>query len=122
VVDAAEDGPQRGPSCCPELLNTSDAIALIDRLGDNASGHGRAGVVAPETLVQLTDAPEPHVIWLRAAAGANPLELVDALDGLADAAGGQLEDRLQAQVAANRERDMLAGAVLGCWASRWRSP
>jgi putative ABC transport system permease protein len=77
------------------------------------SGWGRAGMLAPETLAQLTDAPEPHVIWIRASAGADALTLVDDLDGLADAAGVQLEDRLQAQAAANRERDLLAGSVLG---------
>jgi putative ABC transport system permease protein len=77
------------------------------------SGWGKAGLVAPETLAQLTDAPEPRVVWVRAAAGADPLTLVDDLDGLADAAGVQLEDQLQAQAAANRERDLLAGAAIG---------
>jgi putative ABC transport system permease protein len=77
------------------------------------SGWGKAGLVAPETLAQLTDAPEPQVIWVRAAAGADPLVLVDDLDGLADAAGAELEDQLQAQAVANRERDILAGSVLG---------
>jgi putative ABC transport system permease protein len=77
------------------------------------SGWGKAGLVAPETLAQLTDTPEPHVIWLRASADADPLSLVGDLDGLADAAGAQLEDRLQAQAAGNRDRDMLAGAVIG---------
>ncbi|OZM76952.1 FtsX-like permease family protein [Pseudonocardia sp. MH-G8] len=76
-------------------------------------GSGRSGVVAPETLAQLTDAPEPHVIWVRAAEDADPLALVDALDALADATGAQLEDQLQAQAAANRERDILAGSALG---------
>jgi putative ABC transport system permease protein len=64
-------------------------------------------VVAPQTLAQLTDAPEPRVIWVRASAGADPLKLVDDLDGLADGAGAKLEDQLQAQAAANRERDIL---------------
>jgi putative ABC transport system permease protein len=77
------------------------------------SGWGQAGLVEPETLAQLTDAPEPHVIWVRASAGADPLELVDDLDGLADAAGAELEDQLQAQAAANRERDILTWSVLG---------
>ncbi|TWF82008.1 putative ABC transport system permease protein [Pseudonocardia hierapolitana] len=77
------------------------------------SGWGRAGMLAPQTLAQLTDAPEPRVVWVRATAGADPLKLVDDLDGLADAAGAQLEDRLQAQAAANRERDLLAGSALG---------
>jgi putative ABC transport system permease protein len=77
------------------------------------SGWGMAGLVAPQTLAQLTGTPEPHVIWLRAARDADPLALVGALDGLADKSGAQLEDRLQAQAAANRDRDMLAGAVIG---------
>jgi putative ABC transport system permease protein len=76
-------------------------------------GAGQAGLVAPETLAQLTDTPEPRVIWVRASAAADPLRLVDDLDGLADAAGAQLEDQLQAQAAANRERDLLAGSALG---------
>lgn len=79
----------------------------------SVSGWGQAGIVAPETLAQLTEAPEKRVIWVRAAEGADPLRLVDDLDGLADAAGAKLEDRLQAQAAANRERDILAGAALG---------
>jgi putative ABC transport system permease protein len=77
------------------------------------SGWGRAGVVAPETLAQLTDAPAPRVIWLRASPDVDPLELVDDLDGLADAAGATVEDRLQAQAAANRELDILTWSVLG---------
>ncbi|SEF81981.1 putative ABC transport system permease protein [Nonomuraea solani] len=77
------------------------------------SGWGQAGVVAPETLAQLTDAPEPHTIWVRAAASADPLKLVDDLDALADAAGAELEDQLQAQAVANRERDILTWSVLG---------
>jgi putative ABC transport system permease protein len=77
------------------------------------SGWGQAGVVAPETLAQLTDAPEPHVIWVRASAGVDPLKLVDDLDRLADAAGAKVEDRLQAQAARNRELDILTWSVLG---------
>jgi putative ABC transport system permease protein len=77
------------------------------------SGWGQAGLVAPETLAELTDAPEPRVIWVRASTGADPLELVDRLDGLADAAGAKVEDRLQAQAAGNREWDILTWSVLG---------
>jgi putative ABC transport system permease protein len=77
------------------------------------SGWGKAALVAPQTMAQLTDAPEPHVIWVRASATANPLTLVDDLDGLADAAGATLEDQLQAQVGANRERDILGWSVIG---------
>jgi putative ABC transport system permease protein len=76
-------------------------------------GWGQTGLVAPETLAQLTDAPEPRVIWVRAADDADPLALTDALDGLADAAGADLEDQLQAQAAADKERDILAAAALG---------
>lgn len=76
-------------------------------------GWGQAGVVAPETLAQLTDSPEPQVIWVRAAAGVDSLQLVDDLDGLADAAGAQLEAQLQARAAGNRELDILTWSVLG---------
>jgi putative ABC transport system permease protein len=77
------------------------------------TGWGQAAVVAPETLARLTDTPQPRVIWVRAAEGAEPLALVEALDGVADAAGVELEDRLQAQAVANRERDILTWSVLG---------
>ena len=76
-------------------------------------GSGQTGVVAPETLAQLTDAPEPHVIWVRAAPGVDSLQLVDDLDGLADAAGVKVEDQLQARAAGNRELDILTWSVLG---------
>jgi putative ABC transport system permease protein len=76
-------------------------------------GSGQTGVVTPETLAQLTDAPEPHVIWVRAAPGVDSLQLVDDLDGLADAAGAEVEDQLQARAAGNRELDILTWSVLG---------
>jgi putative ABC transport system permease protein len=76
-------------------------------------GWGKAGLVAPETLAQLTDAPEPHVIWIRAAADVDPLPLVDELNRLADAAGAQIEDHLQVRAAGNRQLDVLVWSVLG---------
>ncbi|MGI5128403.1 ABC transporter permease [Pseudonocardia sp. CA-107938] len=77
------------------------------------SGWGKAALVAPETMAQLTDTPEPRVVWVRAAPTADPLPLVATLSGLADAAGATVEDQLQAQVGANRERDIIAWSVLG---------
>ena len=42
VVDANPAAePPPGPSCCPGTLDTSDAIELVERLGENASGLGR---------------------------------------------------------------------------------
>jgi putative ABC transport system permease protein len=76
-------------------------------------GWGQAGVVAPETLAQLTDAPEPHVIWVRAAPGVDSIQLVDDLDRLADAAGAKVEDHLQVRAAGNRQLDILTWSVLG---------
>ncbi|HEY0814739.1 MAG TPA: ABC transporter permease, partial [Pseudonocardia sp.] len=77
------------------------------------SGWGQAGVVAPETLAQLTDTPEPQVIWVRAVPGVDALQLVGDLDGLAQAVGAKVEDHLQARAAANRELDILTWSVLG---------
>ncbi|WP_433555490.1 hypothetical protein ACQPWY_23585 [Pseudonocardia xinjiangensis] len=76
-------------------------------------GSGRAGMVSPETLAQLTGAPEPHVIWVRAAPGMDSLQLVDDLDGLADAAGAEVEDALQARAAGEGQLDLLTWSVLG---------
>jgi putative ABC transport system permease protein len=77
------------------------------------TGWGQAGVVSPETLARLTDAPEPRVVWVRGTPDADPLRLVDDLDGVADAAGADLHDELQARVAAARELDILVWSVLG---------
>lgn len=76
-------------------------------------GWGQAGVVAPETLAQLTDAPAPQAIWVRAAADVDPLRLVDDLDGLARAAGAEFTDQLQVRAAQDRQLDTLTWSVLG---------
>ncbi|MEV4115164.1 FtsX-like permease family protein [Nonomuraea sp. NPDC049695] len=77
------------------------------------TGWGRAGVVAPGTLAQLTESPEPHVIWVRASAGADPLELVDDLAGLANAAGAEIQDNLQARATEDQLLRILTWSVLG---------
>ena len=76
-------------------------------------GWGQAGVVAPQTLAQLTDVPEPHVIWVRASAAADRLRLVNDLDELARAAGADVQDHLQARVAGDRQLDSLIWSVFG---------
>ncbi len=76
-------------------------------------GWGQAAVVAPETLAQLTAAPAPRVIWIRASAGADRLRLVDDLRELARGAGAQISDRLQARAAGDRQLDILTWSVLG---------
>lgn len=76
-------------------------------------GWGQAGVVAPETLAQLTAAPEPHVIWVRASASADRLRLVTDLTRVAHASGVDIHDRLQARAAGDRQRDTLTWSVLG---------
>jgi len=77
-------------------------------------GWGKAGMVAPETMAQLTAAaPAPHVIWASAAPGSDPIPLVAELDGLADASGATLEDHLQVRAAGNRQLDVLTWSVLG---------
>jgi putative ABC transport system permease protein len=76
-------------------------------------GWGQAGVVAPETLAHLTDTPQPWVIWVRAAPGADPIQLVGELDRLADAAGATVEDHLQVRAAGNRQLDILTWSTLG---------
>jgi putative ABC transport system permease protein len=91
------------------------------RVGDRAvelralliSGWGKAGVVAPETLAQLTDTPRPHVIWVRASTAVDPILLARDLQQLARTAGTQIEDHLQVRAAGNRQLDVLTWSVLG---------
>ena len=77
------------------------------------SGWGPAGVVAPETLAQLTDSPQPQAIWVRATSGADSLQLVGALDGLAGPVGAEIDDQLQARAAEDRPLGNLTLSVLG---------
>lgn len=46
VVEADPDAPPRGPACCPGTLETAAAVALVERLGDDASALGRVQVPA----------------------------------------------------------------------------
>jgi putative ABC transport system permease protein len=102
-------------------LNIQPGDQVKVRVGDRQvelraiflSGWGKTGMVTPETLAQLTDAPKPHAIWARAAPGANWLQLVDDLYKLADTAGAVLEDRLQARAAGDRQLDIFTWAALG---------
>ena len=77
------------------------------------NGWGKAAVVAPETLARLTDTSEPRVIWIRASATADVIELVRDLNRLAEANGAIVEDHLQALAAGNRQLDILTWSVLG---------
>ncbi|RUM20444.1 FtsX-like permease family protein [Rhizobium vallis] len=100
-------------------IRPGDRITV--RIGDRQAvlkvvflgGWGQAGVVAPETLAQLTNNPEPQVVWIRAAEGEDPLKLVGELDGLADGAGLQIEDHLQARAAGDRQLNILTWSVIG---------
>jgi putative ABC transport system permease protein len=77
------------------------------------SGWGPAGVVAPETLAQLTDSPQPQAIWVRAASGTDALQLVGALDELAGPVGAEVDDQLQARAAEDRTLGNLTLTVIG---------
>lgn len=76
-------------------------------------GWGQTAVVAPETLAQLTATPQAQVIWVRAAAGADRIRLVDHLDELARDSGLEISDRLQVRAAGDRQIDILIWSVLG---------
>ena len=77
------------------------------------SGWGQAGVVSPATLAQLTVAPAPHAIWVRATRDADRLRLVGALHELARPAGARIDEQLQARAVEDRELDVLTWSVLG---------
>ncbi|MDM4790295.1 ABC transporter permease [Pseudomonas aeruginosa] len=76
-------------------------------------GWGKAAIVTAETLAQLVDVPEPRVVWVRASATANPVDLVRDLQKLAEATDIVIEDHLQARMVGNRQLDILTWSVLG---------
>ncbi|GIJ63889.1 ABC transporter permease [Virgisporangium aurantiacum] len=77
------------------------------------TGWGSAVVVAPGTLASLTDAPEPLAVWIRASAGADATTLVGRLDDLADPAGANVTNQLQAWESEQQELRTLTWLVLG---------
>ncbi|MDP9869218.1 MULTISPECIES: ABC transporter permease [Streptosporangium] len=77
------------------------------------TGWGPAGVVAPETLATLTDAPEPHAIWIRASPGADPAQLSGDLDELADPVGATIENGLRTWESLDRQLGIYTWSALG---------
>ncbi|WP_028935750.1 ABC transporter permease [Pseudonocardia spinosispora] len=102
-------------------LNIQPSGRVTVRVGDRGvelrvvllGGWGQAGMVAPQTLAQLTDAPEPRAVWVRAAENAEAIGLVDDLGRLADATGTKADNQLQVRAAGNRQLDILIWSVLG---------
>ncbi|MEV0590491.1 ABC transporter permease [Nonomuraea cavernae] len=100
-------------------LRPGDRVTV--RVGDRraqlqvavGTGWGPAGVVAPETLAMLTDAPEPHAIWIRASSGADPAQLGSDLDELADPVGATIENGLRTWESLDQQLGILTWSVLG---------
>ena len=76
-------------------------------------GWGHVGLVAPNTLARLADTPTPRVVWIRAADDADRRELVGDLGRLAHTAKLDIDDRLQARSAGDRQWVIVTGAILG---------
>ncbi|MCC5580278.1 FtsX-like permease family protein [Microtetraspora sp. AC03309] len=100
-------------------LQPGDRVTV--RVGDRraelqvavGTGWGPAGVVAPETLATLTDAPEPHAIWIRASSGADPARLGGDLDELADPVGATIENGLRTWESLDRQLGIYTWSALG---------
>ncbi|HEY6739563.1 MAG TPA: FtsX-like permease family protein, partial [Actinopolymorphaceae bacterium] len=80
---------------------------------DVGTGWGPAGVVAPATLADLSDSPAPYVVWVRAAADADAMRLLENLKTLADTAGVDVDDELRARAIEDRQLAILLWSVLG---------
>ncbi|MBE3010299.1 FtsX-like permease family protein [Microbispora sp. NEAU-D428] len=94
---------------------------VVVRVGDRraqlqvavGTGWGPAGVVAPETLATLTDAPEPHAIWIRASSGADLARLGSDLDELADPVGATIENGLRIWESLDQQLGIYTWSALG---------
>ncbi|WP_433424730.1 ABC transporter permease [Microtetraspora malaysiensis] len=100
-------------------LRPGDRVTV--RVGDRraqlqvavGTGWGPVGVVAPETLATLTDAPEPHAIWIRASSGADPARLGGDLDELADPVGATIENGLRTWESLDQQLEIYTWSALG---------
>ncbi|TQS20633.1 ABC transporter permease [Microbispora sp. KK1-11] len=100
-------------------LRPGDPVTV--RVGDRraqlrvavGTGWGRAGVIAPETLATLTDAPEPHAVWIRASSGADPARLGADLDELADPVGATIENGLRTWESLDQQLGIYTWSALG---------
>ncbi|MBB2743342.1 UNVERIFIED_ORG: putative ABC transport system permease protein [Microbispora rosea subsp. rosea] len=77
------------------------------------TGWGPAAVVAPETLATLTDAPEPHAIWIRASSGTDPARLGSDLDQLADPVGAMIENGLRTWETLDQQLGIYTWSAIG---------
>ncbi|TXK40051.1 ABC transporter permease [Nonomuraea sp. C10] len=77
------------------------------------TGWGPAGVVAPETLATLTDAPEPRAVWIRASTGADPARLGADLDELSDPVGATIENGLRTWESLDQQLQIYTWSALG---------
>ncbi len=94
-------------------VRTGDRDVELEVAEASSRGWGPSAVVASETLATLTAEAGPRVIWVRAARGAAPLQLVDDLDDVADTAGADVDDQLQARETEERQLRLLTWSVVG---------
>ncbi|WP_020013769.1 FtsX-like permease family protein [Promicromonospora sukumoe] len=100
--DAAGDGEHDVAVAVPEVELQVTA----------GRGWGGAGLVASGTLATL-GTPRPHAVWVRAAADADPVALVGALETLAGTVGADVDNGLRAEVADDQMLGIITGATLG---------
>ncbi|GAA1875104.1 ABC transporter permease [Myceligenerans crystallogenes] len=102
-----------------ELAGRVVSVRVGDRMTrltvDDADlkGWGAAAMVAPETLAELGAVVRSRAVWVRAAADADPVALVDELDTLAARSGAEIADGLQAEAADEQQIASLTWLTLG---------
>ncbi len=102
------DGQSEGDRVTVTVGDRTERLRIV-----TGEGWGRAALIAPTTLAQLTDAPTTQAIWVRATDDADPEDLGGDLEALAGRYEAEVVNGLGDRAFVDLQLDVLTGAVVG---------
>lgn len=100
--------PEAGDRVSVAVDSTTLELAVV-----RDTGWGPAALVAPATLAELVERPEPYAVWLRADSGADPHALAADLTTALGDVRPQVENGLADRAWVDLQLDVLTWTVIG---------